>query len=167
MNSRKCLVLLLSVAALSACAGDPGAQGTRGPEGPPGPTGAQGPTGPNTTRDQLPCARPDAGTSVQPMVDMGLTCIETAPTFDRNAPLANASFECQRDGLRLCTYTEWLLGCTQYAAQLGRMTDNWEWVDGALPDGDGGVVGLLVGNGSCTAASADGVLSPHAFRCCQ
>ena len=157
-------MMLASLLFLSACKGD---LGPGGPQGTQGPQGAQGPAGPNVSRDRLPCRQPDGGfTIATPMVDIGLTCIETVVDFANQTYFLRADYLCQQNGLRLCTYAEWYTACSQFGDKVNKMTDDWEWVNAVYPD-DGGVKALLVGNGSCDAAMLQRVGEQNSFRCCQ
>jgi hypothetical protein len=96
------------------------------------------------------------------MVHIGATCIEPVEDPEGLVDFHGAIVICAFKGRRLCTYIEWYRACTE--RQLMNMTDNPEWVGEVYPDGDGGILGLRVGDGSCEAAQPTRDFS--AFRCC-
>jgi hypothetical protein len=99
------------------------------------------------------------------MVDIGASCIdsEEAPN---GSDFGGAWHVCRRVGRRLCTYGEWFIACRDFSSQVTAMTDNFELVDEVSADGDGGVVMLVVGNGSCKAGRAVSPSEVFPFRCC-
>jgi hypothetical protein len=160
MRTFPALMLLL----YAACRGD---VGQRGPEGPQGPAGQQGLPGPNVSHDQLPCPVADGGAPA--MVDLGPYCIEQtediAPGMGGGA-FPNAAGVCRSRGRRLCTYAEWFIACRDFSGQVMNMTDDPEIVDELVPDGDGGVKVLVVGNGSCSRIEFFELEQTASYRCC-
>lgn len=88
-------------------------------------------------------------------------------------PLGNTDFftavmTCHAEGLRLCTWSEWILGCTE-AANLGiaDMLGNWEWTDDmANEDGTANTVGGIVNQGCYAAGTTNATTGSRPFRCC-
>jgi hypothetical protein len=100
------------------------------------------------------------------MVDIGATCIEAAENGSQLG-FPTAISVCGELNRRLCAYLEWYRECKDLQGQVMNMTDNAQWVDEVYPDGDGGIQALLVGDGSCEAASLSRfITSAHNFRCC-
>jgi hypothetical protein len=100
------------------------------------------------------------------MVDIGATCIDSVELPAGPAPFLSAIGFCASRNRRLCTYIEWYRACKDLQAQVMNMTDNPEWVGEVYPDGDGGILGLRVGDGSCEAAQPTRETLSSAFRCC-
>jgi hypothetical protein len=100
------------------------------------------------------------------MVDIGATCIDSNEDPSAPAPFLSAIGVCALGGRRLCTYIEWYRACKNHQPQVMNMTDNPEWVGEVYPDGDGGVLGLRVGDGSCETAQPTRETLSSAFRCC-
>lgn len=163
---RNVLWLCAALCCLGACKGD---QGDSGLTGPTGPVGSTGPAGPTVSRDHLPCRQPDGGILPQEvaMVDIGFSCIDRDDSFGIVSEFQVAALQCQQAGRRLCTYGEWYAACRGFADRVLLMTDGWERVDAVYPDGDGGVMSLVVGNGSCEAAQLVPMREQFRYRCCQ
>lgn len=91
-------------------------------------------------------------------------CIETSERG--SGDYFQAGLACAGDGLRLCSWGEFVAACGQSSAlQLTGMTNNWEWTGStANEDNCGRVVGL----GSCEVAGTwfSTGNGPLAFRCC-
>jgi hypothetical protein len=109
---------------------------------------------------------PDGGPPVSPMLDVGPFCIERdAREVPFGRSFENALRECRMRNRRLCTYGEWLMACLEISDQLTGMTDNFERVDDVDVE-DGGLMTLVVGNGSCSAFELRSPAESLSFRCC-
>jgi len=87
-------------------------------------------------------------------------CIETNERAA--ATWLNAATTCINAGGKLCTWSEWHAACSIGGTPaLLNMTNNWEWVDGAVDP-----VGGLLGFGGCAFVTSAGHISFYAFRCC-
>jgi hypothetical protein len=100
------------------------------------------------------------------MVDVGPFCIERdAQEVPFGNSFQNALIECRMKNRRLCTYGEWLMACLEVGDQLNGMIDNFERVD-EVQVVDGGLMTLVVGNGSCGAFELRTPGAPESYRCC-
>lgn len=91
-------------------------------------------------------------------------CVE--PNEHPIANLFTAMTTCSDLGLRLCSWSEFLISCSR-ATELGMLqaTDNWEWTNDASNENGSG---RIVGTGSCLSAGNALVINSidRAFRCC-
>lgn len=90
-------------------------------------------------------------------------CIEQ--TERDSVEFFDAAMDCSQQGLRLCTWGEFIVAC-ENAATLGvqQMVGNYEWTNNAANE-DGGV--RVAGNLNCRqAAVVAAVGNPRKFRCC-
>lgn len=80
----------------------------------------------------------------------------------------SAILACHAEGLRLCSWSEWILGCTEATALgLSAMTNNWEWADDMVnEDGSARTVGGIQGQGCYSGGTSNATTGSRSFRCC-
>jgi hypothetical protein len=90
-------------------------------------------------------------------------CIQTGENTPAN--YWNAILNCEADGAKLCSWSEWYFACQKTGLGLTNMTNNWEWTESGS---NHATSVLIIGNGTCKTAGENNTqivtLSP--YRCC-